>query len=126
MKYFLAAVVGAALLACTSVESTVVGTEEIKDIVANGGEPVAVIQASSLGWTFFWHSVTVVESNLDEVVKLLVSEAKAMGANKVDLKSAQTSPRSGFWGLSAILMGMPSSGAVGVAVKSASAGMSAE
>ncbi|MCL2626376.1 MAG: hypothetical protein FWD46_06145 [Cystobacterineae bacterium] len=117
MKRFLVAFVGVTLMACTSIESTVVESEAMKDIVANGGEPVAVIQANSLGWTFFWHSLTVVDTNLDEVIGLLVTEAKSMGANKVDLKSAGTSPRGGFWGLSAILMGMPSSEAVGIAVK---------
>ncbi|MCL2011885.1 MAG: hypothetical protein FWG75_03745 [Cystobacterineae bacterium] len=115
MKRFLVAVVGMALMACTSIEVAKVSGSEI---MTGEGEAIAVIQASSLGWTFFWHLVTVVESDLDEVVnKMLVAEAKKMGANKVDLKGASTSPRSGIFGLSAILMGMPSSGAVGVAVK---------
>jgi len=115
MKRFLVVLVGAAFLACTSIESTIVASNEI---VASEGEAVAVIQANSLGWTFFWHLLTVIESDLNQVVnKMLVAEAKSMGAHKIDLKGAATSPRGGLWGLSAILMGMPSSSAVGVAIK---------
>jgi hypothetical protein len=115
MKRFLVVVVGAALLACTSIESAVVAGNEI---VTSEGEAVAVIQANSIGWTFLWHMVTLIESDLNQVVnKMLVAEAKSMGANKIDLKGAGTSPRGGIFGLPALIMGIPGSSAVGVAVK---------
>jgi len=115
MKHFLEAVAGAALLACTSVQSTTVSSS---DIATMEGEAVALIQAHSVGWTFFWHSLTVVNSDLEQVVnKLLMEKAKSMGANKVELKGAYTSPRGGLYGLPALVMGFPGSFAVGVAVK---------
>jgi hypothetical protein len=40
-----------------------------------------------------------------------------MGANKVDLKSASTTPRHGIYALTGFIIGFPSSSAVGVAVK---------
>jgi len=115
MKSLLAAA-GAvwALAGCTSVESVSVNGS---DIAANG-EAVAVIQASSLGLTFLLNTFEAVPSDLDTVVnKLLISEAKAMGASKVDLKSASTTPRHGIYSLPALLVGVPSSTAVGIAVK---------
>jgi len=87
-------------------------------VTANGGEAVAVIQATSIGWTLIFHIVDIVASDLDQVVnKLLVGEAKAMGASKVDLKGAYTTPRHGIFALVGFLTGFPTSGAVGVAVK---------
>jgi hypothetical protein len=115
MKRSLAIVFIVALMACSRIESAVVAGNEI---VTTEGEAIAVIQARSLGWTFFWHALTVVDTSLDQVInKMLVAEAKSMGANKVDLKGASTSPRGGVWGLPAILVGMPGSNAVGVAIK---------
>ena len=59
------------------------------DIVASGGEAVAVVQAEALGLTAIFHIVDIVSCDLDQVVnKLLVSEAKAMGGSKVDLDVA--------------------------------------
>jgi uncharacterized protein YceK len=114
-KGFLAVVLAAAVSGCTSVESATVASNEV---VANGGEAVAVIQATSLGWTFLFHIVDIVSSDLDQVVnKLLVGEAKAMGATKVDLKGAWTTPRHGIFALMGNIFGFPSSQAVGVAVK---------
>ena len=114
-KVILSAVAAMSLVACTSVESAVVsGTE----VTATGGEAVAVVQASALGLTAIFHIVDIVQSDLDTVVnKLLVAEAKAMGANKVDLKSASTTPRHGIYALSGLIIGFPMSSAVGVAVK---------
>jgi hypothetical protein len=40
-----------------------------------------------------------------------------MGAKKVELKSASTTPKNGIYGLPAILVGVPGSSAVGVAIK---------
>jgi hypothetical protein len=71
-----------------------------------------------IGFTLFVHLVDVVGTDLDQVVnKLLVSEAKAMGASRVDLKSASTTPRHGIFTLPAFLIGFPTSSAMGVAVK---------
>ncbi|MFO0595394.1 MAG: hypothetical protein U0228_08820 [Myxococcaceae bacterium] len=116
-KGYLAIALAAALstTACTSVESATVASNEVS---ANGGEAIAVIQANSIGWTLIFHLVDIVTSDLDQVVNnLLIKEAKNMGANKIDLKSASTTPRHGIFALAGFLMGWPSSSAVGVAVK---------
>jgi hypothetical protein len=114
-KAILSAVAASSLVACTSVETAVVSGAEI---TANGGEAVAVIQANALGLTAIFHIVDLVQSDLDTVVnKLLVAEAKAMGASKVDLKSASTTPRHGIYALFGFIIGGTGSEAVGVAVK---------
>lgn len=120
-KTVLALCVSAALVSCSSVETAIVASNEV---VANGGEAVAVIQASALGFTVLFHLVDIVSSNLDDVVnKLVVSEAKGMGATRVDLKSASTTPRHGIFavfnpmGTGLNLLGFTYSQAVGVAVK---------
>jgi len=114
-KALLAVFVATALAGCTSVETAVVSNSEI---AANGGEAVAVIQAEALGLTAIFHIVNIVQSDLDTVInKLLVAEAKAMGASKVDLKAASTTPRSGLYALAGGIIGITSSQAVGIAVK---------
>jgi uncharacterized protein YceK len=119
-KSFMAVALCLAVSGCTSVESATVAGNEI---TATGGEAVAVIQANSLGLTLIFHIIDVVSSDLDQVVnKLLVAEAKAMGASKVDLKSASTTPRHGIFALFGIgtglnLIGITSSSATGVATK---------
>ncbi|CAM3815438.1 hypothetical protein G4177_22230 [Corallococcus sp. ZKHCc1 1396] len=113
-KLILSAVAAASLVGCTSVESAVVSGSEI----AANGEAVAVIQGSSLGLTAIFHIIDIVQSDLDTVVnKLLISEAKAMGASKIDLKSANTTPRHGIFALFGTIIGITSSSATGVAVK---------
>ncbi|XXF77407.1 hypothetical protein P2318_30800 [Myxococcaceae bacterium GXIMD 01537] len=117
-KAFLSAVAASSLIACTSVETAVVSSMEIE----SKGEAVAVIQANALGLTAILHLVDIVQSDLDTVVnKLLVSEAKAMGATKVDLKSANTTPRHGIYALTGlfpfVIAGITSSSATGVAIK---------
>ncbi|MCY1031995.1 hypothetical protein OV207_11050 [Corallococcus sp. BB11-1] len=113
-KLILSAVAAASLVGCTSVESAVVSGSEI----AANGEAVAVIQGSSLGLTAIFHIIDIVQSDLDTVVnKLLISEAKAMGASKIDLKSASTTPRHGIFALFGTIIGITSSSATGVAVK---------
>ena len=113
-KLILSAVAAASLVGCTSVESAVVSGSEI----AANGEAVAVIQGSALGLTAIFHIIDIVQSDLDTVVnKLLISEAKAMGASKVDLKSANTTPRHGIFALFGTIIGITSSSATGVAVK---------
>ena len=113
-KAFIAVVAAAALAACTSVETATVSGSEI----AANGEAVAVVQASAIGITVIFHLVDIVGCDLDQVVnKLLVSEAKAMGASKVDLKSASTTPRHGIFALMGTIIGFPTSTAMGIAVK---------
>jgi uncharacterized protein YceK len=114
-KGFLAVVLAAVVSGCSSVESATVASNEV---TATGGEAVAIIQATSLGWTLIFHIVDIVTSDLDQVVnKLLVGEAKAMGASKVDLKGASTTPRHGIFALFGGLTSFTSSTATGVAVK---------
>jgi hypothetical protein len=112
----LCALAACSLAACTSVEATQVPGDALT--TAGGGTPIAVIQAKALGLTALFHMVDLVQSDLDTVVnKLLVSEAKAMGATKVDLKTASTTPRHGLYALTGLIIGITSSTAVGVAVK---------
>jgi hypothetical protein len=114
-KAILSAVAAMSLVACTSVESAVVSGAEVS---ANGGEAVAVVQANALGLTAIFHIVDLVQSDLDTVVnKLLVAEAKAMGASKVDLKGAGTTPRHGIFALMGGIIGVTQSSAMGIAVK---------
>ena len=114
-KAILSAVAASSLVACTSVESAVVSGAEVS---ANGGEAVAVVQANALGLTAIFHIVDLVQSDLDTVVnKLLVAEAKAMGASKIDLKGAHTTPRHGIFALAGGIIGVTSSSAMGIAVK---------
>ncbi|MBF5041738.1 hypothetical protein FGE12_05000 [Aggregicoccus sp. 17bor-14] len=115
MKTVLPALALLALCACTSVEVTTVKAD---DLTAQSGAPKAVIQANALGLTALFHMVDLVPSNLDIVVnKMLVAEAKAMGAKKVELKSAHTTPRHGLYALTGFIIGFTSSSAVGVAVE---------
>ena len=115
MKQTLAALfVAFALAACTSVETATISSNEI----AANGEAVAVIQGDALGFTLIFYLVDIVQADLDTVVnKLLVSEAKAMGANKVDLKGFFTTPRHGIFALTGGIIGFPYAHAEGVAVK---------
>jgi hypothetical protein len=113
-KLSLALIAALGLAACTSVETATVSGNE----VAAHGEAVAVVQASAIGITAIFHIVDLVQSDLDTVVnKLLVAEAKAMGANKIDLKYAETTPRHGIFALTGTIIGFPTSRAVGLAVK---------
>lgn len=114
-KAFVAALAASSLMACTSVETAVVSGNEV---VANGGQAVAVIQGTSLGLTAIFHIVEIVKSDLDTVVnKLLVAEAKAMGANRVDVKMAFATPRHGIFALAGGILHPVPAMAVGVAVK---------
>jgi len=114
-KAILCALAATSLLGCTSVQHTKVASS---DLVTQGGEPIAVIQANSLGLTALFHMIDLVPSDLDTVVnKMLISEAKAMGATKVELKTARTTPRNGLYALPGFIIGVTSSSAVGVAVK---------
>ena len=121
MKTTLLAVCAAVgVFACTSVETATVGSSEI----AANGEAVAVVQGTALGLTAFFHMVDLVQADLDTVVnKLLVTEAKAMGASRVDLKQFMTTPRHGIFALLGApfpplnIIGVTMAHASGVAVK---------
>jgi hypothetical protein len=114
-KAIVSAFLASSLVACTSVETAVVSGNEVS---AAGGEPIAVIQGTSLGLTAIFHVIDLVQSDLDTVVnKLLVAEAKAMGGNKIQLLSAGTTPRHGLFALTGSIIGVPISQATGVAVK---------
>jgi hypothetical protein len=114
-KALVAALAASTLVGCYSVESTAVASSEV---VASGGEAVAVVQATSIGFSVFFYLIDVVQSDLDTAVnKLLVSEAKAMGANKIDLKGAWTTPRQGIFSLTGLILGFPLAQANAVAVK---------
>lgn len=117
-KAFLSAIAASSLIACTSVESAVVSSAE----VAAEGNAVAVIQANALGLTALFHIIDIVQSDLDTVInRLLVSEAKAMGASRVQLVNARTTPRHGLYALTGVypfvVLGITESQAVGVAIK---------
>ena len=116
MKRTFAALLAAlAFSACTSVESAIVSNREVS---AQGGEAVAVIQADALGFTAFFYFVDIITSDLDTVVnKLLVSEAKALGANQVVVNSAWTIPRHGIFRVAGGIIAFPLSHAEGVAVR---------
>ena len=114
-KAFLAVVAASSLIACTSVETATVSASEV---ATNGGEAVAVIQGTALGITAIFHIVEIVQSDLDTAVnKLVIAEAKAMGASRVDLNGATTTPRHGIFALSGGIIGFPLAMATGVAVK---------
>lgn len=111
----LALTLGVALPACTSIESATVAGNEV---VANGGEAIAVMQANSIGFTLIFHIIDAVSSDLDQIVnKLLVAEAKLMGASRIDLKSASTTPRHGIFALAGFIIGFPTSSGTAIAVK---------
>ena len=82
------------LAGCSSVESAQVSGND----VAAQGEPIAVIQADAIGLSAILQLIDIVQADLDVVVnRLLVSEAKAMGASKVDIKSAHQMPTNGIY-----------------------------
>ena len=114
-KALIAAFAASSLLACTSVETATVSASEV---VTNGGEAVAVVQGTSVGITLIFHIVEIVQSDLDTAVnKLVIAEAKAMGASRVDLKSAMTTPRHGIFALGGGIIGFPMAMSTGIAVK---------
>ena len=117
MKKLIAAAVAAIALstACSNVETAKVEAGTI----ASNGEAVAVIQTTQLGLTAIFHFVTITESSLDVVInKMLVSEAKMLGASKVQLVTVGAQPREGLmFRLMGGIVGMPVAAAVGIAVK---------
>ena len=120
MKKAIAAIAASSLIACTSVESAIVSSAELS--TANQGDAIAVVQTNALGLTALFHIIDIVQSDLDTVVnRLLIAEAKAMGASKVEVVSARTTPRHGLYALTGmfplVLIGVTESQATGVAIK---------
>ena len=103
------------MFACNTARSAKV---EAGDIVANG-TPVAVVNASSVGVTAILHMISIIDGgDLDTVInKTLVSEAKAVGGNRVQIVDAFSMPRDGIFMLTGTIIGMPLSYASGIAVK---------
>jgi uncharacterized protein YceK len=119
-KLFLALSLALVASGCTSVETARVAASEFP---AAGGEAVGVIQVNTIGFTALFHMVDIVSSDLDQVTKMLVDEAKGMGASKVDVKGFSTTPRHGIFavfsttGTGLNLLSFTFSNATGVAVK---------
>lgn len=106
---------------CRAVESASVKGDEV---LATGGEAYGVVQANAMGFSLFFHALEPGKADLDVVVnELLVQEAKALGADKVEIKSLSSTPRHGIYRLVAwpllfnILFGFTFAEATGVAVK---------
>src|SRR5438105_1021785 len=113
-KILVAAAFCAAVSGCKSVETITVASSEV---VASGGEAVAVVQAETIGISAIFHLIDIVPSDLDVINKVLIDEAKNMGATKVQLLSASTTPRHGIFALFGGIIGFPASQATGIAVK---------
>ena len=119
-RAFIAVVAASGLAACTSVDSATVSSSEI---ATSGGEAIAVVQGTAVGLTLLFHIVDLVQADLDTVVnKLIIAEAKAMGASRVSLNYAMTTPRHGIFAvfgppLGINIIGFPMASAQGVAVK---------
>lgn len=118
MKKLLIAALAATSVACTSVDSATVPSNEI---VADG-TAIAVVQGTSLGFSALFHIVNFVQSDLDTVVnKLLISEAKAMGGSKVQVLDATTTPRHGIFAVFGVtginIIAFPYSQARGVVLR---------
>jgi hypothetical protein len=119
-KDFIAVVAAGSLTACTSVETATVSSTEL---ATSGGDAIAVVQGSAIGFTLLFHVVDLVQADLDTVVnRLIINEAKAMGASRVSLNYAWTTPQNGVfavfgWPLGLNIIGFPMAYAQGVAVK---------
>lgn len=104
---------------CTSVETATVSAKEIS--AAHNDSSVAVVQTTAIGLSAILHLVPIVPADLDTVVnKMLVSEAKAMGASKVQIIQAAATPKHGIFMLlscPSIILCPETATATGIAVK---------
>ena len=82
----LLAVVGS--FGCASVETATVSANEV---TTPAGDAVAVMQASALGFTFFFHLVDIVNSDLD--VSVLVSVRVSFLAGSSSAKAGAASAK---------------------------------
>jgi hypothetical protein len=119
-KAFVATMAAGSLAACTSVDTATISSSEI---ATGGGDAIAVVQGSAVGLTLLFHIIPLVQADLDTAVnKLIVAEAKAMGASRVSLNYAWTTPRHGIFAVFGVpfglnIIGLPMAYAQGVAVK---------
>ncbi|MFT3840363.1 MAG: hypothetical protein QM723_25465 [Myxococcaceae bacterium] len=113
-KLLVVAAFAAALSGCSSVETATVNAS---DFVASGGEAWGIVQVETIGISAIFHLIDIVPADLDMVQKDIVKEAKNMGATKVQLLSASTTPRHGIFALAGGIIGFPTAQATGVAVK---------
>ena len=114
-KVLVCLAVAFALTGCTSFEYTTVSAG---DIATQGGDAMMVMQSSAIGLTAIFHIIDIVPADLDvSINKVLITEAKALGASKVQLLSATTTPKHGIFALYGTIVGFPTSTAVGIAVK---------
>lgn len=100
MKLFSAVLFLATVSACVSIDTATLPSSD----VAAQGEAIAVVQATSIGLTALFNIVPIVESDLDQVTRELIVEAKGMGASKIQITHAVTTPRRGIF---RVLMSLP-------------------
>src|SRR5450432_2417187 len=100
-------------LGCTSIET---GTLSGNEVLAAGGEPVAIVQVTTVGFSLFFGLVDVVTTDIEQTTKVLINEAKAMGGSRVEIKSAHSSPRHGVFKLLCAVACFPITEVVGVSI----------
>jgi hypothetical protein len=100
--------------ACTSIESGVLTDE---NFVTEKGTPQGIIQVTQVGFSVFFGLVDVVSTDIDGTTRVLIAEAKAMDATKVEIKTAHTTPRHGVFRVLCALVCFPTTEVTGVAVK---------
>ena len=105
----------ATLAGCVSIRSAAVSSGEVPP---GRGQPVALLQADAVGLTLLFHRLGLVSADPEVLsTRVLLAEAKAMGAARVELKSASSAPTDGVYALYGALLGFPSTTALGFAVK---------
>lgn len=118
-RAFAGGLLAVSLTGCETVAIAPVSGTEVVAI----GEAIAVVQADTYCLTALFHLISFRSGcDLDEVVnKLMVKEAVAMGASRVEIKNAWATPRDTvhrLLGLPLInLIGITHASATGVAVK---------
>jgi hypothetical protein len=100
--------------ACTSIESGVLSDE---NFVTDKGAPQGIIQVTQVGFSVFFGLVDVVSTDIDGTTRVLIAEAKAKDATKVEIKTAHTTPRHGVFRVLCALVCFPTTEVTGVAVK---------
>ncbi len=86
---------------CVSVERTRV-TPALAAMAEADEEAIGVVQGATAGCTLLFHFFNVKDTSFDEVLNDVVApEAKAMGATRFEVISAESTPRHGvfaiFW-----------------------------
>ena len=116
MKIMMSLVICAFLMGCAT--STQYAKVNPADISANG-DAIAVIDSHGCALTFFFHLAQPwEEGTLKHVIKKeLVTKAKQLGANKVELLNASETPKNGLYALTGNIIGISAASASGVAIK---------